>query len=455
MMPIDDPGVGIEIPWSREAEQSVLGGLLLDNTAWDRAGALLQPQHFFDHRHGMVFGAIGSLITATKPADVITVFERLQSLRQADECGGMAYLNAMAQSVPSAANMRRYAEIVRERADQRALITAADTAMSIARETGPVADKLDRICALLGQLERQQVRKAPRSLAAILVERLDHINELGEGKRAPGWPTRIPWLDKVLNGGLLPGRLYGIAARPSVGKSSLAEAIGLTLAGHELPTLLLSQEMPDVEVADRAVASIGRLDYEQLQTGQLAGDDWGRLSEAVEQGARLPFYVDDQPALRLTDIRAKARMVKGLKVLIIDYLQLCAGSGGKDNRNAEIEEITRGLKALAKDMNIAVIVLSQLNREVEKRANKRPNLGDLRDSGAIEQDLDVVMFLWPVRELEAEGRRIIGLEVAKNRQGKRGEIGLDFFGATQRWGESTADIRPVAAQPARREVEFE
>jgi len=178
------------------------------------------------------------------------------------------------------------------------------------------------------------------------------------------------------------------------------------------------------------------------------GEHWGRASEAMDRLARLPFFIDDQGALTLRDIRAKAKSVKGLKVLVLDYLQLCAGTRRDGNRNADIEEISRGLKALAKELGCAVLALSQLNRNVETRASKRPNLSDLRDSGAIEQDADVVMFLWPVRELEAEGRRIVGLGIDKNRQGRTGEFGLDFYGDTQRWSQSTADIHqaPVRAK---------
>ena len=170
-------------------------------------------------------------------------------------------------------------------------------------------------------------------------------------------------------------------------------------------------------------------------------DDWSRASDAMEKLAHLPYFVDDQPALTLREIRMKAKSIKGLKVLILDYLQLCAGSRRDGNRNSEIEEISRGLKALAKELGIAIVALSQLNRDVERRASKRPTLSVLRDSGAIEQDADVVMFMWPVREFESEGRRVIGLGIDKNRQGRLGELGLDFFGDTQRWAESTADIR--------------
>lgn len=435
-------------PHSLEAEQSVLGGLLLDNRAWDRAGDLLTEADFYRHEHRTVFAAIGRLIVANKTADVITVFEQLQRIDKADEIGGLSYLNAMAQSVPSASNMRGYAEIVRKLAVRRALIAVLDEGSTLAWNQDDVGETINRVSTQMHQLERKQVRKMPRLLGDVLVERIDRISDLHAGETVAAWPTRLPSLDQLFSGGLRPGMVYVLAARPSIGKSSFVEHLAISLAEQDLPVLLLSMEMPEGEVADRAISSIGGIDYGALQTGKLDDLEWGELSRAVELGRRLPFYVDDQSALRLRDIKSKARSVKGLKVLIVDYLQLSASTGEYSNRNAEIEEISRGLKALAKDMNIAVIELSQLNREVEKRANKRPNLSDLRDSGAIEQDADVVMFLWPVREFEGEGRRILGLGVDKNRQGKKGEFGLDFYGAYQRWSESTADIRPTVAPRA-------
>ena len=434
-------------PHSIEAEHSVLGSLLLDNRAWDRASEVLNDADFYRFEHKLIFAAIGSLINSNKPADVITVHDQLQRLGKVDECGGVAYLNALAQGVASASNMRAYAQIVRCRAVQRALIGILDEASTQAWSKDDVATTIDRVETRLAQLARKQVRKAPRPLGDILTERVDRITDLhacGDAAAA-GWSTGFPSLDRMLNGGIRPGMLYVLAARPSIGKSSLAETIAITLAEQGLPVLMLSQEMPEGEVADRALSTMGSIDYGVLQTGKLNDNEWGQLSEAVDRGSRLPLHIDDQAALRIGDIRAKARMVKGLKVLILDYLQLSASTGEHANRNAEIEEISRGLKALAKDMGIAVIELSQLNREVEKRASKRPNLSDLRDSGAIEQDADVVMFLWPVREFEGEGRRILGLGVDKNRQGKKGEFGLDFYGALQRWSESTADIRPTPA----------
>jgi replicative DNA helicase len=441
---VDDEIAHLRVPpHSAELEQSVLGGLLLDNRAWDSAGDLLTEADFYRYEHRLIFGAIGTLINASKPADVITVFEQLQSEGKADDCGGLAYLNALAQSVPGAANVRRYAEIVRRHSVRRALIASLDEASALAWSHDDVATTIDRVETLMAQLERKQVRKAPRLLGEILVERLDRVSDLHSGAIVSGWLCGIPALDRLL-GGFKPGLVYLLGARPSVGKTSFATHLAIVLAQQGLSILMLSQEMSEGEIADRAISTMGGIDYGALQSGKLNDVEWSQLTEAAEMGRPLPLHIDDQAALRLSDIKAKARMVKGLKVLVIDYLQLSASTGEHSNRNGEIEEISRGLKALAKDMGIAVLVLSQLNREVEKRANKRPNLSDLRDSGAIEQDADVVMFLWPVREFEGEGRRILGLDVAKNRQGKKGEFGLDFFGAFQRWRESTADIRPQA-----------
>ena len=427
------------VPWSETAEQSVLGALLLDNSAFDVVSGLLKAEDFYESSNRAVWSAIALNLVANKPADVVTVH---QSLQGRDGAVGLDYLEALAQVVPSASHIRRYAEIVREKSAQRALIAVADKALSVASEPGSVDSKLDWITSRFGELQRSHVRKTPRPIADIAVERIDHYTALSEGTVEAGWSTHLPALDARLNGGLRPGSLLILAARPAVGKSSLVQTLGLGFARDGLPTLFLSLEMGDTEVADRGVSSSGRVSYGALLTGRMQPDDWSRASEAMESLARLPFFVDDQPALTLYDIRAKAKSVKGLKVLILDYLQLCSASKRDGNRNSEIEEISRGLKALAKELGIAVIALSQLNRDVEKRAVKRPTLSDLRDSGAIEQDADVVMFLWPVRELECEGRRIIGLGIDKNRQGRLGEFGLDFYGDTQRWEESSADIRP-------------
>ena len=431
-------------PHSLEAEQGVLGGLLLDNAAFDNCMPL-SAESFFIHRHQLIWAAIAEAVRQNLPADVITVSQALSG----EEFGGMAYVNSLAQSTPSAANARRYAQIVRDMAAERALIAAAGDAGVVAWGEGTLAEKLDRIGLRFHDLQRQQIRKIPRSLSDVAIARTALYEAIEAGTQVKGYPGSIPRLNALLNGGFRAGGLYILAARPSIGKSSFAQALGLHMAKQGHSGLFLSQEMCDGEIADRGVSNVGRVSYSDLLNGTLTPDGWGRVTDALEELGRLPFHVDDQASLTLLDIRAKAMQVKP-KFLILDYLQLCASTRKDKNRNSEIEEISRGLKTLAKDLDMAVIALSQLNRNVENRQIKRPTLADLRDSGAIEQDADVVMFLWPVREFENEGRRILGLGVDKNRQGRLGDIALDFYGDHQRWAESTADIRPEPAAPTKR-----
>lgn len=436
-------------PWSAESEQSVLGALMLDAEALDSVTDVLTADVFFDCRHRAIFAAMLRLGAGKSPIDPLTVFGELQASQQAEDAGGLQYLTALLHSVTSARNVRRYAETVREKAAQRALISAADWACERSRGSGVVAEKLDEILTALGRLEREQVRKCPRSLAEIAIQRTDHYEALERGEVDPGWATGLHTLDRLLNGGLRPGGLYILAARPKVGKSSLAQHIATTQAREGRSTLLLSQEMPDIEVADRGVSSIGRVDYSALLSGRMTRDDWSRAADALQSLSGMPLYVDDQPALKLGDIKAKARSVHGLKVLVLDYLQLCSGSTTRreTNRNADIEEITRGLKTFAKNEGIAILALSQLSRAVETRGSNRPRLSDLRDSGAIEQDADVVVFLWTHREVD-EGVRIVGCAVDANRQGANGAFALHFDGSRQSWGESSESLmqKPFGSQ---------
>lgn len=425
--------------WSAEAEQSVLGSLMLDGRALER----VQPLTAADFRHpshARIFEAVVSLHARRQPVDEVTVFDALGDA--ADTVGGMKYLSELTGSVPSAANAKRYAEIVREKATRRQIVEIAREAIELAGSETALPEVLDQVGQKMSALQLGQVRKAPRRLAEVALQRTAYYQDLQDGKEVPGWPTGLSWLDAMLNGGLRPGKVYYIAARPSIGKTSLSVQILLELARRGRTGLMLSQEMPAEEVADRAVSHLGRIDYANLQTGQLTDSDWSRAAEMLDDIAGLPVWVDDQGALTIGDIRAKVRSVPGVQVLLVDYLQLCskAGASVAGNRNAEIEEISRGLKALAMELGMAVIVLSQLNREVEKRAGKRPQLSDLRDSGSIEQDADVVAFLWPLRDLEDEGR-LVGLAIEKNRQGRRGEIALDFRGQVQRWTVSDEPVR--------------
>ena len=442
---LSDPEMPTALPWSQEAEQSVLGGLMLDNSAFNRVADLLQERSFWHAAHRTIWAAIAGMITANKPADAITVLDALKTTKQADDCGGMGYLNALMQSTPSAANIRRYGQIVAEKASQRAVIEAADLALAIAQGIAPVGDKLDRISVAFAGVQRDQMRKGPRLLSDLMASAIDRYSDLADGKVTPGWATGIEPLDRILAGGLRPGKVYGLAARPSVGKSSAARAIGLHLAQAGHPVLLLSQEMPADEIADCVISQLGAIDNMNLATGKFTGDDWTRLTEAVEAAAPLPFHIDDEGGLTIGGIRGKARMVKGLRVLLLDYLQLSTSTLKGATTNDQVAEITKGLKQLALQLDIAVVVLSQLNRDVEKRQDKEPQLSDLRDSGAIEQDIDIAVFLWTAQEPDNGGSRLVGWKVAKHRGGPKGKFAMRFDAAVYRWTESSESLQQRAA----------
>ncbi len=437
--------------WSPEAEQGVIGCAMLDSRAVDACQPLTAAD-FHHPAHALVWDAVLQLVARRMPVDPITVNDQLGD--EAETIGGLRYLNDLANGVPSASNARRYAEIVRDRAARRELVRAAQDAAELAASDDALADVLNTVGQRMSALQLGQVRKAPRRIGEIALMRTQHYEDVQAGRIVPGWPTGLDWLDQRLNGGLRPGKLYFVAARPSVGKTSLSVQILLHLASRGRPGLMLSQEMPAEEVADRVVSHMGRIDYGRLQRGEMEPDDWGRACDMLDDARELPVWIDDQGALTINDIRAKVRGTPGVQVLLLDYLQLCskAGASGAANRNAEIEEISRGLKALAMELGLAVIVLSQLNREVEKRPGKRPQLSDLRDSGSIEQDADAVLMLWPLRDLDGGGR-LVGAALEKNRQGQRGEVALDFRGAVQRWAVSSEPVRAESdeqAQPAKR-----
>jgi replicative DNA helicase len=438
-------------PHSVEAEQSVLGGLLLEFSAWDKVGDLLVPQDFYRHEHRDIFEAIGELVSASREADVITVHERLKQTGRDGAEYSLAYLNSLAASVPSAANIRRYAEIVRERATLRALISAADNMATAAfNPSGRSAlEILDEAASVIGAFDRRSQRKAPRAVADLLAAAIDRYTDLAEGRAPAGMKTGIDPLDRLLAGGLRGGKVYGIAARPSVGKSSAARAILLHLARSGITTLLLSQEMPADELADALVAEAGRVDGSTLQSGQFDDQDWGRIAEAVDTLRAIPLHVDDEGGLTLAKVRVKARAVKGLQVLAIDYLQLLTSTLKNKTTNDEIGEISKGLKALALELNIPIVVLSQLNREVERRTDKEPVLSDLRDSGNIEQDLDVAVLMWTASEEEGSESRLVGWKVAKHRGGKKGTFAMRWKPAINEWCESFEPLRVAAPKKSK------
>jgi replicative DNA helicase len=429
-------------PHSIEAEQSVLGGLLIDNSAWDRAGDLLVDSDFYRYEHRMIYSAIGGLINATKPADVITVYEQLQGLGKAEECGGLVYLNALAQSVPSAANLRRYAEIVRERAVLRKLIAASDEIATNAfnpqgRPVDQILDEAEGKIFKIGE-EGSKSKQGFQSMDSLVVQLIDRVNELHENgaEEVTGVRTGFYDLDRM-TAGLQPGDLIVLAARPSMGKTAFALNIGEHVAVNEgLPVVVFSMEMGAAQLALRMVGSLGRIDQGHLRTGKLGDDEWGRLSEAVEKLGKVSMYIDESPGLSPTELRARARrqarQCGQLGLIVVDYLQLMSGSGGtsEENRATVIGEISRGLKSLAKELKCPVIALSQLNRSVETRTDKRPMMSDLRESGAIEQDADVIMFIYRDDYYTKEACKEPGVAeiiIGKQRNGPTGTVKLTFL----------------------------
>lgn len=428
-------------PYSDEAEQSVLGALLLDTgAAWDSVGDLLQEGDFYRREHQQIFAAVAKLAAASKPADIITVHQQLDAAGAAEAAGGLKYLNDLAQSVPSPRHARHYAEIVADHALRRAICSAAMEARALAFQPGDASATLDKVSSLFAVIEKRKCEVEPVPLSAALMDRRDHWQRLAEGSATPGIPTGFPTVDRALSGGLKPGTLIPLAARTSVGKTSLAAQIGINVARKGHTVLLLSQEMAVGELVDRLVANMGRVELSQLSTGTFEGTAWSGITDAVEEGRDLPFFLDDTPALTLSAIRSKARQTqrkRGLSLLIVDYLQLCAATGTHDKRHHQIEQISRGLKALAKELGITILLLSQLNRASTQR--DEPQLTDLKESGAIEEDADVVILLQPKSRLP-DGSLLVAAILAKNRQGRRTRVALAFRGEYQQWVESTVHL---------------
>jgi replicative DNA helicase len=440
--PRDDEIARLRVPpHSVEAEQSVLGGLMLDNLAWDRAADLLTDGDFYRYEHRLIFAAIGTLVGASKPADVITVFEQLQGLGKANDCGGLAYLNALAQSVPSAANMRRYAEIVRERAVLRKLIAASDEIATQAfnpqgRGAGQILDEAETKIFRIGE-ETSRQRQGFQKIDQLMIALLDRVNELHENGAEDVTGVRTGFFDlDRMTAGLQKGDLVVLAARPSMGKTAFALNMAEHVSVQEgLPVLVFSMEMGASQLALRLVGSLGRIDQQRLRTGKLAGDEWTRLAEAVDRLKQAQVFIDETPALTAAELRARARRMARqfggtLGLIVIDYLQLMSGSSSsEENRATEIGEISRGLKALAKELQCPVVALSQLNRSVESRTDKRPMMSDLRESGAIEQDADVIMFIYRDEYYNKDSKEpgVAELIIGKQRNGPVGTVKLTFL----------------------------
>ena len=426
-------------PHSIEAESSVLGGLLLDNGAWDRMGDLLVDGDFYRHEHKLIYAAIGTLINASKPADVITVFEQLQNLGKAEEVGGLGYLNSLAQYVPSASNIRRYAEIVRERSILRKLVSASDEIATNAFNTqgksvDKILDEAEQKIFNIGE-EGSRMKQGFQSMESLVVELLDRVSEMAENPNdITGVRTGFYEFDKMTSG-LQPGDMIVLAARPSMGKTSLAINIAEHVALEEgLPVAVFSMEMGASQLAVRIVGSIGRIDQGHLRTGKLSDEEWPRLTEAIEKLRTVSLHIDETPGLSTSELRANARRLARqygrLGLIVVDYLQLMStSSSGDENRATAVGEISRGLKMLAKELKCPVIALSQLSRGVESRTDKRPMMSDLRESGAIEQDADIIMFIYRDDYYNKESKEpgVAEVIISKHRNGPTGTVKLAFL----------------------------
>lgn len=436
-------------PQSIEAEQSVLGGLLLDNTAWDRVSDIVSEAEFYRADHRLIFKHIILLIENNKPADVLTVAESLERSAALAEAGGQAYLGSLALNTPSAANIRRYAEIVRERAIMRQLAVAgteiADSSYNPAgRDAAALIDeaeaKVFQIAEVGAKAKQGFVKIDP--LLTETVERIDMLYSRENKDDVIGLATGYVDLDRMTSG-LQPGELIIIAARPSMGKTALAmnivEHVTLNL---KKTAAVFSMEMSGSQLALRMIGSVGRVDQHKLRSGTFEESEWPKLVDAVGKLNDAQIHIDDTAGLNALEVRSRARRLHrqcgGLSLIVVDYLQLMSGSssGREENRATEVAEMSRGLKSLAKELKVPVVALSQLNRSVESRVDKRPMMSDLRESGAIEQDADLIMFIYrdevynPANEASKGKAEII---VAKQRNGPTGPITLTFLGRHTRF----------------------
>lgn len=444
-----------QVPSALDSEAAVVGALLLDNGAFDRISDRLKPEHFYSYDHRLVFAEIARQLGAGKPCDVLTVADALAGQVE------IAAINAMAQYVPSTANLARHAEIVIERYRSRALASAADEIATLAFDKSRgIDDRLEAAQAELTKLAQDAPRDEWVGAYESMVQHTQVLEDRADGKIA-SWSTGLADVDNFLEGGLRPGGLYIIGARPSMGKTALAMTIGLNMA-RDFGVGMLSMEMPHVELRDRMTAMLGRVSLSRvIRAKRDDADVWHRVMDGVEAAQTLNFRVSDQGGLNINQVRSKARNLKraqGLDVLIVDYLGLMTGLDPRQSRAYQLEEVTRGLKTLAKELSIAVVCLAQVNRKVEERVNSTPALSDLRDSGAIEQDADVVMFVHrPVQakpDIGQDWEHYAKLAVAKNRQGRCGYIHL-YYQADQTRFDSWAGPAPYSATPKRATRGFE
>lgn len=440
-------------PQSLEAEQAVLGGLMLDNQTWDQIADRIDAVDFYRRDHRLIFETISELSERSDPFDVVTISERLEASGKLDDAGGLPFLTSLARNTPSAANIRAYADIVHERSIMRQLIHVGTEVSSAGfnPEGRSAKDLLDYAEQKVFEIAERGDRgkQGFKPIKSLLTDAVDRIDELFQrDEPITGMATGYNDFDDMTSG-LQPSDLVIVAGRPSMGKTTFA----LNMAEHiaiksKRPVAVFSMEMPGEQLALRMMSSLGRIDQQKVRTGKLSDDDWPRITSAVTMLAEAPMFIDDSPALNPTELRARARRLKrehgDLGLVVIDYLQLMQAPGAGDNRTAEISEISRSLKALAKELHVPVVALSQLNRNLEQRPNKRPVMSDLRESGSIEQDADLIVFIYrdEVYNPESQDKGTAEIIIGKQRNGPIGTVRLTFLGQYTRFENYIHDFDP-------------
>jgi replicative DNA helicase len=435
---LPEPGQIRVPPHSVEAEQAVLGGLMLDNAAWDRIADKVAAGDFYRRDHRLIFESIAELAERGQPFDAVTLSEFADRRGNLEGIGGLAYLGQLANETPSAANLPAYAQIVRERALLRELIrVGGEIAGSAFGSDGrDVSELVDEAESKVFEIAESGSRRGSGfvALKKILPQTIDRLDELqGTEGHVTGLPTGYDQLDQM-TAGLQKGDLVIVAGRPSMGKTSFAMNIAEHAAiSARVPVAIFSMEMSAEQLSFRMISSLGRVNQSHLRTGNFSDEDWHRIDSAVRVMSEALIFIDDTPALNPTEVRARARRLArehGLGLIVLDYIQLMQVSGTSENRATEISEISRNLKALAKELGVPIIALSQLNRSVEQRTDKRPVMSDLRESGAIEQDADLIAFIYrdEVYNKETLRKGIADIIIAKQRNGPVGDVQLTFLG---------------------------
>ncbi|OUT97547.1 MAG: replicative DNA helicase [Betaproteobacteria bacterium TMED41] len=433
-------------PHSIEAEAAVLGSLMLDNASWEKVGDLITSSDFYKAEHKLIFQSVVRLLEQNKAADVVTVFESLKSSGQEINAGGIEYLNSIAQSSPAVSNIKGYAEIIRDQSILRRLVSVSEEISTMAlgsnrKETRAILDEAEAKIFKISE-DRSRGNSGLKDFDQLLTHVTKKISDLYENPNpsdVTGIPSGFLDLDQK-TAGMHPGDLIIIAGRPSMGKTSLAINIAEYVAiDHGLPVAVFSMEMAAEQLVIRMLCSQGKIDAQRVRTGKLSQDDWDRLMSANASMKNAAIHIDESAGINPLEIRSRARRLKrltgGLGLVIVDYLQLMSASGDGENRTTEISEITRSLKGLAKELECPVIALSQLNRTVEQRTDKRPVMSDLRESGSIEQDADVILFIYrdEVYRPETAEKGIAEIIISKQRNGPIGTIRLTFLGEFTRF----------------------